>query len=87
MRRIWKFPLEIAYIQTLNMPAGAEILTVQMQGDKPQLWAFCDTLTEVKERRGIMIYGTGTAVPPEQGKYIATFQMSNGELVFHAFEL
>ncbi len=83
--RIWKFPLELTDRQELLMPAGAKILDIQVQRGVPQLWALCNPDAE-KEMRTIVIYGTGHLVPDEYGKYIATFQVSNGALVFHAFE-
>ncbi len=84
--RIWKFQLELTDRQTLSMPIGAELLTIQVQRDVPQLWALCNPDAE-KEPRTIAIYGTGHLVPNEYGKYIATFQISNGALIFHAFEV
>ena len=33
-----------------------------------------------------MIYGTGHKVKDNPGKYINTFQVSNGNLVFHVFD-
>lgn len=84
--RIWKFAIKPAFPQTIELPKGATILTVQMQGDFPQLWALCDETSTIKEKRYITIYGTGTPMPDDPGKYIATFQMHDGAVVFHAFE-
>lgn len=69
----------------LHMPRGATPLTVQMQGGQPQLWALCDP-AQPKEWRTFDVYGTGHAMPEDPGKYIATFQMENGALVWHVFE-
>ena len=84
--RIWKWTLILTGEQTIEIPLAAEILTVQMQGDNPQLWALCDEHAH-KSVRHIAIYGTGQPMPENPGKYIATFQLHNGALVFHAFEI
>lgn len=85
--KIWKWTLALVGQQTLELPVGARILTVQMQGDAPQLWAACNSETTSKESRHIAIYGTGHPLPDDPGQYIATFQMHDGALVFHAFEV
>jgi len=85
--RIWKWTLAVTDLQTLELPKGSGILTVQMQGNMPQLWAMCNEKTDKKETRRIAIYGTGNPMPDDPGEYIATFQMRGGALVFHAFEV
>ena len=87
-KTIWKFELETTDNQTLKMPVGAEILTVQTQSDKPCLWALVDPNAE-KEGRFIEIFGTGHPVGYDMGidrKYIGTYQLHGGSLVFHVFE-
>ncbi len=83
--RILKWRLRVTDNQSLMMPAGAKVLDVQMQGDNCCLWALCDE-REPKEQRYFAIYGTGNPMPDTPGKYIATFQMGGGALVFHVFE-
>lgn len=84
---IWKWKLGVVDLQTLELPAGSGLLTVQAQDDVPQLWTLCDDSTELKEKRQIAIYGTGNPMPNEPGEYIATFQLGGGKWVFHAFEV
>lgn len=86
-KTIWKYELKTTDVQQVYMPIGAEILTVQTQLERPCLWALVDPQAE-KETRGIMIYGTGHPVPtePYPHKYIGTYQLSDGSLVFHVFE-
>jgi len=87
MKRIYKYPLELTDTQFVELPLGAEILTVQMQGDRLCLWAMVNTLPEaIKKNRRIEIIGTGNPVPTGVLKYISTFQMMGGGLIFHAFE-
>jgi len=80
--KILKWPLNVTDRQTLKMPVGAKVLTVQMQGGIPCLWAMCES-KETTERT-ILMYGTGNLMSPLPGAYIGTFQM--GALVFHVFE-
>lgn len=83
--RIWKWKLKITDHQIINVPADAEFLDVQMQGDDCCIWYACDESAPLRPR-SIAIYGAGNPIPEEAGKYIATFQMEGGALVFHAFE-
>ena len=74
--------------QGVTMPEGAEILTVQIQNDVPYLWALVDPEART-EIRGIAMFGTGHPIDYDigaSGRYISTFQLRNGELVFHVFE-
>lgn len=87
MKTIWKFPLITTDINTIDMPIGAEILTVQEQYGKPCLWAVVDDDVE-KERRVFAIYGAGHSVSVvTDKKYIGTYQLMEGALIFHVFEL
>ncbi len=94
--RILKWDLQIAELQTIEMPSGAEILTVQMQNSVPRIWALCEESESINPRRiarridivmprRIAIYGTGHPINENPGIYIATFQA--GEFVFHVFEV
>ena len=84
MRSVWKFPLHMTDLQYVDMPMGAEILTVQMQGEQCCLWALCEP-ENVMRPREILIHGTGHPVG-DIGRYIGSVQMMGGALVFHVFE-
>ena len=87
MKKIFKYPLEIIDTQFIELPLGAEILTVQIQGDQLCLWAMVNTLPgAIKKNRRIEIIGTGYPVPVGELKYISTFQIMDGSLIFHVFE-
>lgn len=83
--RIWKYTLAATDIQTVQMPVGVKMLDVQVQGEDVCLWVLVDQNNPLEERK-IAIYGTGNPMPQEPGKYIATFQLYEGRLVFHAFD-
>lgn len=86
--RIWKWTLQVTDYQELLMPRGAEVLSVQMQGGDPQLWALVDE-TAPTESRAFSTYGTVKPMPdlPDIiGRFIGTYQTHGGALVFHVFE-
>jgi len=89
MLSIFKYPVLIQDHFTLELPKDAKILTVQTQRGTPQLWAMVDSETE-KEKRYFRLTGTGHPLGDDYLRiinYIGTFQMVNGTLVFHLFEI
>ena len=83
MKTIWKYELNAEGKQEIQLPLGAKFLTVQIQNDKPCLWALVDTEVP-KITETILIFGTGHAVTGE-GEYLGTYQLHGGILVFHVF--
>lgn len=84
MSTIWKYALQHPRTE-LEMPVGATLLTVQMQGNTPMLWAQIWPGKPI-ERRVLDVYGTGHIMPLDPGKYVATFQTGGGALVWHVFD-
>lgn len=86
--KIWKFVLALGDSQLVPMPKDATMLSIQVQKSNLCMWALCNEDAEVVERR-INIYGTGNPLPDYIGdfKFLATFQIYGGDLVFHAFEV
>ena len=85
MQTIWKYELETTDTQEVNIPLGAKILDVQVQHGKPCLWALVDTDRRLRKTI-ISTYGTGHNVDRTIAKiYIGTYQLSNGDFVFHVF--
>jgi hypothetical protein len=84
MRTIFKYPLEVTDTPVVRMPAGAEILTVQMQRGEACIWAIVDDAVPNVSRR-LLVVGTGHGMPLDSGQYVGTFQ--TGALVFHVFDL
>ncbi|MBA7554495.1 hypothetical protein ES705_47116 [subsurface metagenome] len=83
----WAIPIEDHF--TLELPKDAKILTVQTQRGIPQLWARVDSETQ-KEKRCFRLAGTGHPLGEDYLRiidYIGTFQMENGLLMFHLFEI
>ncbi len=84
MKTIWKY--ELRPLAEINMPRGAQVLTVQVQNGIPQIWVFVNADYEFEEVRKFITYGTGHKVPDNPGRYIGTFQLAEEGLVFHVFE-
>jgi hypothetical protein len=73
----------------IEIPAEAEILSIQLQNGKPFLWAKVDTDFYLSDRR-FVCYGTGWELlensTQESEIFIATVQDNIG-LVWHWFEV
>jgi hypothetical protein len=63
----------------------AEVLTVHVQYGKPYIWAVVDP-SKTEEYRQFKCVGTGHQMKLKPGRYIGTFQIQDGALVFHVFE-
>lgn len=86
-KQIWKFDFSTTDNFELNLPKGAEILTVQTQHGRGRIWAICDTETKETELRKFAIAGTGNPFDFTGKKYIGTYQEHEGRLVWHLFEI
>lgn len=84
-KTIYKYPFRVDDTFRLALPAGAQVLTVQTQYNEPCLWAEVD-LEKPIETRTFEVRGTGHPMDGTEGRYINTFQLHNGALVFHVFE-
>jgi len=84
------FPLGVDEFE-LQLPAGADILDVQMQRDQPCIWFRCEGV-EPNELRNFRVAGTGHELESPRGSdqqldYIGTFQSHDEMLVWHLFEI
>ena len=86
MRTVWKYELAIDDYIDVEIPKGAEILTFQVQSDKPYIWCLVDPEAE-KEVRRFRFAGTGHSIKEDNLKYIASCQVQGGILIFHLFEV
>ena len=64
---IWKYPLKVQDVQNVIIPKGAELLSVQTQGDGAFLWALVNPKETETEARNIEIFGTGQPVAYDTG--------------------
>lgn len=85
-KQIWKFNIKSVGMQDIEMPVGAEILTIQTQEDYPCIWALVNPDAPRAKRR-FEIFGTGHIVSNStERKYIGTYQEMGGALIWHLFE-
>lgn len=87
MKTIYKYETYVDDKVIITMPAGAKILAVQSQNNIPCIWAEVETEAPTEDRI-FEFFGTGQALNSvgNKRKYIGTFQLSGGMLVFHLFE-
>lgn len=80
---IHKYLLSGEAHQVVSMPASAQILSAQIQGDKICLWAQHPKDAPLA-KRVIHVVGTGWDLPASASRYIGTVQ--EGFLVWHIYE-
>lgn len=86
-KTIWKYTFPPGYSAGIEMPAGAEILCVQVQHGVPVMWALVDPKAPRHLRR-FEIVGTGWDTETIRATdYVGTYQMAGGDLVWHVFEV
>jgi len=85
MQRIFKFPVLDQDRFQLEIPEGAEFLSLQTQSGTPQMWFKVDEHA-AKQRRRFLVAGTGHYVVPS-AHFLGTFQLDDGARVFHVFEV
>lgn len=83
---IWKYELQISESFRLELPKGANILCVQSQNGNPCLWAEVNNSEKDKEVKLLETFGTGHIFDSKPRKYLGTYQLQNGRLVFHVYE-
>jgi len=84
--RIFKYPVQpIGYFE-LELPRGAKVLTVQLQFGNPQMWVSLNPDAK-KEKRLFITVATGQRITEKNLTYIGTFQIMNGTLIWHLFEV
>ena len=86
MKAIWKYSIPIEGEFTINMPEGAVPLCVQVQDNVPCIWVLVRPGPQVDCRR-FRLHGTGRPLDDVGlGRYVGTFQMGSGALVWHLFD-
>ena len=83
--QVFKYPLDVTDVQDITTHDGAELLCVQMNRDQPCMWVRVDT-TKPKVKRRIFMHGTGHDIHKDATRFVGTFQMRMGTLVFHVFD-
>jgi hypothetical protein len=84
METIYKYQIVTADRFKVQTPRLVRWLCVHNQHDSPMIWAVVDT-DGPAENHFLLVRGTGHPFTGEEGKYLGTFQMADGSLVFHVF--
>ncbi len=87
VKTIWKFAMN--YVdQMVEMPEGADILSLQIQNGLPFIWAVVDT-DHRRVPRQFRVYGTGHQLPDPctHLQHVGTFLVENLGEVWHMFEV
>jgi hypothetical protein len=85
MQTIHKFNVYPTEERHVEMPAGAQLLSVKSQNDIPQLWALVNTDRPMAKRL-ILARGTGHDCTDLPGTFIDTVVIHDDSLVFHYFD-
>jgi hypothetical protein len=84
MITIHKYQFEIADSIEIEMPIHSDILSIQLQNNKPTMWAKIDTSLQMAKRI-FLVFGTGHEMSSVfDYRHIGTLQV-NGH-VWHIFE-
>lgn len=71
--RIFKYPIQTIDSFTIEMPEGAQFLTVQMQDGRPYLWATVNIGLPATPHV-FHVVGTGIPMPTVPVLYVGTWQ-------------
>lgn len=86
-QRIYKFLLPMEDEPVIQMPAGAKVLSVQVQRGEPFVWALVDANQRKMARHYFFVLGTGNPIDFEvTGTFLGTIQLHGGDLVFHVWD-
>jgi len=84
MKRVFKFELKLATLQDVMMQEGAIVQSIEVQKGVPYVYALVDPSLPKKPVEFFM-FGTGHEVPDGPIQFIDSFQLSDGQLVFHVY--
>jgi len=96
MKKVFKYKLLFTDIAEVELPIGAQILTIDEQNkslENPSeenhlfIWAIVDDEEKRTETRRFRISGTGHPLGDFNFKYINTIPIYNGYEVYHVLEI
>lgn len=83
---VYKYEVSANCDNSLWLPKGAKVLSVQIQNDRLQAWVLQNTCVTEWEAVTVAVWGTGIGIPDNgKLKYLNTCQTQDGTLVFHSF--
>jgi len=83
-KTVWKYGVHTAPVQEIYIPEFATPLCLMQQKGKMFMWCEVDK-TRRRHYRQLFVVMTGAEVPAEAHEYVGTFQMLDGDLVFHVY--
>ncbi len=89
MLTIHKFHVPATDEFSLTLSAHAKVLDVQVQGYVAKMWVLLDP-NGIGETRTFRVFGTGHPIDHVEMadlQHVGTFQLNDGALVFHVFEV
>lgn len=88
MRVVWKYRLLGEDRQTIDMPQGARVLSVQLQANRFTAWALVDDEMKDLAPVNFVIAGTGNPISGldyATWRFLGAVQAAQGLLVSHVF--
>ena len=87
MRTVYRYQLPFTAAPKLDMPAGAQVLEIAVQGEDIWLWALVDREETDMVNQEFLIIGTEWAIPDNQGvEFLKTLHLPTSE-VYHVFRV
>lgn len=83
MKAIWKFPVQPGRF-TLELPIEARFRALQVQHGQPMMWLEVDP-HGLREAITFRVIPTGVEFDEAGLRYLGTFQVHEGNLVFHVY--
>jgi hypothetical protein len=87
MKVVLQFEIPMSGLQEVNMPFGAQPLSVQEWDGGVKLWCLCDPEMTLTETRSFRLLRTGEESQENSLAFIGTVQVNDGEFVLHLFEV
>lgn len=84
-KTVWKFPIEVGDCVRIEMPSGAQVVSVDLQFGQLCVWAIVDPEAPLVQRT-FWWRGTGHRLPDQPSRFVGTVLTAGGSLVFHLFE-
>lgn len=82
--QVWKYKLDTTDFQVIDLPKGSQVLSLQMQDGVACVWVLVNPHEKELEPVIFDTYGTGHNIA-FVGKFLGTYQLCEGALVFHVF--
>ena len=86
MLTVYKYRIALDDYFEIEMPQGAQALTVKFQYGQAQLWALVNPEVPTQIYR-FRVAGTGHPIKETNLHYIGTFQLMVDTLIIHVFEI